>query len=108
MSDVEVSPEGMHVCANTVAESGNEVGRSAEALKEQVEDHELYGSDELGAALIAMDEAACPEALDYYRSTGEAVVETATGIDHMAAEYTRVERDNTDEVDAVLDDLGTI
>lgn len=98
----------MHLCAGKVAESGNEFGGSAESLKDKVDDDGLYGADALGSALVAMDEAACPDALDYYRSTGEAVVETSTGIDHMAAEYTRVERDNTDEVDAILDDLGTI
>lgn len=108
MSEVEVSPESMHLCAGKVAESGNAFGRSAETLGDQVADDGLYGADALGSALAAMDAAACPDALDYYRSTGEAVVETSTGIDHMAAEYTRVERDNTAEVDDILDALGTI
>lgn len=105
---MDVHPESMHLCARKVAETGNDFGTSAETLKDQVADDGLYGSDALGDALVAMDEAACPDALDYYRSTGEAVVETSTGIDHMAAEYTRVDKDNTTEVDAILDDLGTI
>jgi len=106
VTQIDVSPEGIHLCAAKVDEAGNEFSRAADTLRGQVDDSVLYGSDELGSALLRMDRAACPEALDYYQATGEATVETARGIDLMAGAYTRVEQDNTDQVDDIVDELG--
>lgn len=73
MTQIDVSPESMHRCAASVEEAGNQFGRDAVTLGGQVSDTGLYGGDELGRALLQMDQAACPDVLDYFRSTGELI-----------------------------------
>lgn len=107
MPQVDVSPESMHVCATSVDAAGNELGRDVETLRGQVSDSGLYGGDEVGVALLQMDQAACPDALDYFRSTGELVCETSRGIDLMGGLYAHVEQDNTAEPDDIIDELAT-
>ncbi len=107
MAQIDVSPESMHTCSVAVAEDGNQFGRAAETLRGQVGDTRLGGTDELGRALLGMDRAVCPDALDYYIATSEAVVETAKGIDQMDGLYASVEQDNTQAVNKIIDDLGT-
>lgn len=67
----------------------------------------LYGGDELGRALLQMDQAACPDVLDYFRSTGEVVCEVSKGIDQKSGLYASVEQDNTGKVDDIIDAMGT-
>lgn len=106
MDQITVSVEQIHRCASAVDDAGNEFGRDVESLRGETSDAGLYGGDELGQALLQMDQAACPDALRYYRAAGEATCETAGGLDQMAGIYTASEQDNTAAANAVVDDLG--
>lgn len=105
---IKVRPEEIAAAGSRVREAGNEFGRLAQGLAADVADTGCYGQDELGDALLEMDHAACPQALDYYRATGSAVTETATGMNHLAHAYLRVEQNNVLEVADVFIELGVM
>jgi hypothetical protein len=112
MGTVDVRPESIHLAAQKVDGAGQDWGEAVGTLKADMDGvGDPYGGDELGTALKAMYDIIGPTALEYFTETGFCVIETADAMNQMATAYTKVEQDNTGQVNKVhqiLDSLGEV
>lgn len=106
MADIEVVPQEIFLAARKVEQAGNDFGLAAQALGDATSDMGLYGSDELGAALVEMDSAACPAAVTYYTATSNAVREVSVGMTRIGEAYMAVEEDNSLEIIGIFVEMG--
>lgn len=112
MSDIDVRPEEIDLCALKVRDAGESWGTDDVSFEAAVVDvPDLFGGDELGAALSGVYDPVGPTALTFTQETGFCLLETGVVLARVAAAYTEVEADNTlrsGAVDRELDRLGQI
>lgn len=112
VSDIDVRPEEINLCALKIRDAGESWGTDDVSLETAVVDvPDLFGGDELGAALAGVYDPVGPTAQTFTRETGFCLLETAVVLARVAAAYTEVEADNAQRsgaVDRALDRLGRI
>lgn len=110
MTQIEVRPEAIGLCALKIQDAGETWGQEGVAMSTDADDvPSLLGTDELGAVLTDIYQPAGPDCFAFTREAGFCLVETGEVLGFVAAAYTEVEQDNAAraaEVAAELDRLG--